>query len=136
MYKNYLPFVSKHICSNAGSHDDTRDVFQIALMVLYKQVQGSKFVLTASIMTYIFSICRYQWLKIMRKDKKVESLAKGFDLQDMDRNVIVYLEKAERYLVLQYHISKFNSNNQKILELHFQKYSTDEIAKQLGLSRL
>lgn len=136
LYKNYLPIISKYICCNGGSHDDARDVFKEAIMALYKQVQGSKFVLTASLKTYIFSICRYQWLKILRKNKKVGSLLEYFDLQDIDSNIIVHLEKAERYLLLQNHISKLKGNNRKILELHLQKYSTDEIAKQLGLSRL
>ena len=136
MYKNFLPLVSKYIYSNGGSHEDAKDVFQEAIMALYKQAQGNKLVLTTSIKTYMFSICRYQWLKILRKNKKVDSLAEDFDLQDIDSNIIVHLEKAERYLILQNNISKFQGNNLKILELHLQKYSTDEIAKQLGLSRL
>ncbi len=136
IYKNYLPVVSKYICSNGGTHDDARDVFQEALMALYKQAQGSNFALTASLKTYIYSICRYQWLKVLRKNKKVESLLEGFDLQDVESNIIVHLEKAERFLILHHHIAKFKGNNRKILELHFQKHSTDEIAEKLGLSRL
>jgi RNA polymerase sigma factor (sigma-70 family) len=136
IYKSCLPMVSKYICGNGGSHDDARDVFQEALMALYKQAQSSKFVLTASVSTYIFSICRYQWLKTLRKNKKVESLVESFDLQDDECNIIVHLEKSERFLILQNHLSKLKGNNRKILELHFQKYSTNEIAEQLGLSRL
>ena len=136
MYKKYLPEISKYVCTNGGTHDDARDVFQEALMVLYKQGQDSKFELTASIKTYVFSICRYQWLKNLQKNKKIDSIKGALDLQDFNSNIISQLEKAEQFLILQDHISKFKGNNRKILELHLQKYSTNEIAKQLGLSRL
>ena len=136
IYKTCLPSVSKYICRNGGSQDDARDVFQEALMALYKQAKESEFVLTASIKTYIFSICRYQWLKTLRKNDRLESLGEGFDLPDINNNIINHLEKAERFVILQDHISKFNNNNRKILELYFQKYSTAEIAEKLGLSKL
>ena len=135
MYEKYLPMVVKYICRNNGSYEDARDVFQEALMALYKQAQGKQFVLTVSLKTYIFSICRYQWLKVLRKNKKVESLEEDFDLQDIDSNINSHLERAEQFLLLHNHISKFSGNNRKILELHFQKYSTGEIATQLGLSK-
>jgi RNA polymerase sigma factor (sigma-70 family) len=136
LYKTCLPSISKYICKNGGSQDDARDVFQEALMALYKQAKDSNFKLSASIKTYIFSICRYQWLKTLRKNKRIESLSENFDLPDIDNNIVNHLEKAERFVILQDHISKFSNNNRKILELHFQKYSTDEIADKLGLSRL
>ncbi len=136
IYENCLPHISKYICGNGGSHDDARDVFQEALLALYKQARESNFVLTASIKTYIFSICRYQWLKILRKNKKVESFVEDFDVQDLDCNIILNIEKSERFLILQNHLAKLNGNSRKILELHLQKYSSDEIAAQLGLSRL
>lgn len=135
-YENYLPAISKYICRNNGTHDDARDVFQDALLALFKQAKGSDFILTASLKTYIFSICRYQWLKKLRKNKKEESLVDDFDLQDDGSNIIVHLEKAERFHILHNHLSMFSGNNRKILELYLKKFSTDEIAEQLGLSRL
>jgi RNA polymerase sigma factor (sigma-70 family) len=136
LYKTCLPSVSNYICRNGGSDDDARDVFQEALLALYKQAQESTFVLTASIKTYLFSICRYQWLKTLRKNKRLEPLRENFDLPDINNNVIIHLEMAERFIILQDHISKFNGNSRKILELHFQKYSTNEIAQKLSLSKL
>lgn len=136
LYHNFLPMISKFITSNGGTHDDARDVFQEALMALYKQLKSGKFVLSAGLNTYLFSICRYQWLKIIRKNKRIENIAEGFDLQDQDSNIIVHLEKAERFHILQNHLSKFSGNSRKILELYFQKFSTNEIAEQLGLSKL
>ena len=136
LYKDCLPAVSKYICGNGGTHDDARDVFQEALMALYKQAQENEFELTARIKTYIFSICRFQWLKMLRKNKRMISIEDDFDSQDIGSNIIAHLERSERFLILQKHLYKLKGNNRKILELHFQKFSTDEIAQQLGLSRL
>lgn len=135
IYKNYFPLMSSYVCNNGGSKEDARDVFQEALMAIFKQVKSKDFVLTASFKTYIFAICRFQWLKNLRKNKRIESLPEMFDIQDLDDNIIVHLEKAERYNLLQKHLDRFKGNNRKILELYFQKFSTDEISEELGLSR-
>ncbi len=134
-YENYLPMVSRYICKNGGSEEDARDVFQEALMALYKQVKSGNFRLSASLKTYIFSICRYQWLKSFRKNERYESLPEDHTLIDLDSDAIKMLEKAEKFVLLQFHLSKLNSTGQLIMELYFKKYSTAKIAETLGLSK-
>lgn len=136
LYNTYLPGVVKYVCRNGGNEEDARDVFQEALMALYKQVKAGNLRLTASLQTYIFSICRYQWLKTIRKNKRIEQLVEGFEWIDLNSDIVGKIEKAERFTLLKSHLSKMSVSSQKILDLHFQKYSTDEIAQSLGLSKL
>jgi len=136
LYKTYLPSIINYVGKNGGNEDDARDVFQEALMALYKQAKSGKFQLTASLKTYIFTICRYQWLKSIRKNKRVEHLIEDYEITDLNSDTFHKIEKAERFVLLKSHLSKMSDSNQKLLELYFQKYSTEEIAKTLGLSKL
>jgi RNA polymerase sigma factor (sigma-70 family) len=136
LYKSYLPCVTKYILNNGGIEEDARDVFQEALIVLYKQIKSKDISLTASLKTYIFSICRYRWLNNLRKNKRIESFNKEMELIDLNSDIIFQMEKAERYRLLQVHLSKLSPTDQKILNLYFQKKSTEEIADLLGLSKL
>ncbi len=135
-YESYLPIVINYIRKNGGNEEDARDVFQEALLVLYKQAKSGKFVLLASLKTYIFSICRHQWLKLLRKNQRVESFDESLEIIDLSSDIVQLVEKAERFRLLQTHLSKMSESSQQILNLHFQAYSTEEIANELGLSKL
>lgn len=135
-YTTYLPGVMKYVCRNGGNEDDARDVFQEALLVLYKQANSGKFHLSSGLETYIFSICRFQWLKHLRKNNRIESLPENLELTDLNPDVFQVIEKAEKFVLLQSHLTKLSTTGQQILNLHFQKYSTEEIAETLGLSKL
>ncbi|MFT7606709.1 MAG: RNA polymerase sigma factor (sigma-70 family), partial [Saprospiraceae bacterium] len=89
-----------------------------------------------SVKTFIYSICRYQWLNSKRKTNRIESFEEDVEIMDMNDDLLLQIEKAEKYKLLQFHLSKMNTVNQQILELYFQKFSTEEIAEKLGLSRL
>jgi RNA polymerase sigma factor (sigma-70 family) len=136
LYKNYLPSITRYVCTNGGNEEDARDVFQEALLVLYKQTKTGNFKLSASLKTYIFSVCRFQWLKCIRKNKRIESLTEGFEVIDLNSDAVKLLEKAEKFVLLQSHLSRLSSTSQQIMDLYFQKYSTQQIADKLGLSKL
>ena len=60
----------------------------------------------------------------------------SLDLIDLDNDYLEQLERAEKFRLIQQHLAKMNTTNQKILRLYFQNYSTNEIAQQLGLTNL
>jgi RNA polymerase sigma factor (sigma-70 family) len=135
-YESHLPIVINYIRKNGGNDEDARDVFQEALLVLYKQAKSGEFVLLASLKTYIFSICRHQWLKLLRKNQRVESFDESLEIIDLSSDIVQQVEKAEKFRLLQTRLSKMSESSQQILNLHFQNYSTEEIAHKLGFSKL
>ena len=71
LYK-YYPKVEKLIRSKGGTKDDAQDIFQEGLIILYKKVLKPDFELTASLSTYLYSICRLLWSNELRKRKQSE----------------------------------------------------------------
>lgn len=67
------PTIEGYIINNNGSKEDAKDIFQNALIVLYKKVKSPEFELTAKLSTYLFSICKNNWLKALRNKKKAST---------------------------------------------------------------
>jgi len=68
------------VLKNSGSREDAEDIYQEALIILIRKVQSADFVLTSSLNTYLYSICRFLWSERLRKKNK---------------NIEVELEKVE-----------------------------------------
>ncbi|WP_028982384.1 RNA polymerase sigma factor [Sporocytophaga myxococcoides] len=67
LYKHF-PMIRKMIISKGGKMEDAEDVFQEALIILYKKVRYTEFNLTSKLSTYLYSICRFLWKDILIKN--------------------------------------------------------------------
>ena len=71
IYKNNLTPVKQLVLHNAGSESDAEDVFQEALIVIFKKLRDDPvFELDAAFSTYIYSIARLLWLKHLKQRLK------------------------------------------------------------------
>lgn len=68
---NILPTAKKYISANSGTNDDAEDIFQDALVILYKKVNTDNFVLTVPLKTYLLAIIKNCWLQELRRRKKL-----------------------------------------------------------------
>jgi DNA-directed RNA polymerase specialized sigma24 family protein len=66
IYKANYGVVEHHVLKNSGSSDDAKDVFQEGIIILCKNIREGKFQGTSTIGTYLFSICRFVWLKMLQ----------------------------------------------------------------------
>src|SRR5210317_1506630 len=73
IYKNSFQPVKQLILNNAGSENDAEDIFQEALIIIFKKLKEEvKFELTSAFTTYVYSISRLLWLKHLRNIKRIE----------------------------------------------------------------
>jgi len=135
IYKNSFIPVKQLILNNAGSENDAEDIFQEALIILFKKLKDEeKFELSSAFTTYIYSISRLLWLKHLRNIKRIEIDPLNRDheeriefeppspVQDKDLRLAIY----QRTLLL------IPEDCQKILRLTAQDLTSSEIARQLG----
>jgi len=135
IYKNSYTPVKQLILNNAGSETDAEDIFQEALIVVFKKLRDAPdFELEASFSTYIYSIARLLWLKHLRHIKKIEIDPLNRDMEDR----IEFEEPSPvedndlRMAIYQRTLLKIPEDCQKILQLTAQDLSSSEIAEQLG----
>jgi RNA polymerase sigma factor (sigma-70 family) len=126
---NVLPSIKKYITANTGTGEDAKDIFQDALVVLYKKVHTGEFVLSVPLKSYLHAVAKNLWLQELRRRKKLpfdESVKDIADFKIDDEPVFGNAEAA------------FNLLGEKCRQLlmlfYFRKKSFREIAASLAFS--
>ena len=135
IYKNSFNPVKQLILHNAGSENDAEDIFQEALIIIFRKLKNSSGInLTASFNTYIYSISRLLWLKHLRKIKRIEIDPLNRDMEERIEfeEPSPVQDKDLRMAIYQRTLMKIPEDCQKILRLTAQDITSKEIANQLG----
>jgi len=135
IYKNSFTPVKQLILHNAGSESDAEDIFQEALIIIFKKLRDHPhFRLEAAFTTYIYSIARLLWLKHLRQIKKIEIDPLNRDMEERIEfeEPSPVQDKDLRLAIYQRTLMKIPEDCQKILQLTAQDLSSSEIAEQLG----
>ena len=78
-----LPSAKKYICSNSGTSDDAKDIFQDTLVILYKNVQSENFTLSVPLKTYMLGIIKNLWLQELRRRNKMPVIQGEIDMPEV-----------------------------------------------------
>ncbi len=135
IYKNSFNPVKQLILNNAGSDSDAEDIFQEALIIVFKKLKKElDFELTSTFNTYIYSISRLLWLKHLRQIRKIEIDPLNRDMEDRIEfeEPSPVQDKDLRMAIYQRTLLKIPEDCQKILRLTAQDVTSREIARQLG----
>jgi RNA polymerase sigma factor (sigma-70 family) len=134
IYKEYYPTIKFLITTNSGTETDAEDVFQDALVVLFRKISRENLVLTSSFKTFLYSICRNLWLQ--RLDRRVfrNEFLEMEDLGELQEvtNSEQPEEEQEKYQLFQQHFFRLSEDCQKVLKLFMSKTSLKEIAEIMG----
>jgi RNA polymerase sigma factor (sigma-70 family) len=139
VYKTYFPLITKHIISNSGDVTDAKDVFQDALMAIYKALSNGLEIKECSFQTYLYAVCKKIWLNQLAKNKNkpfVEwklndeiiadtpvEIANEFDEIFNENNKMKIFEQC---------LSELPEDCKKVLELFFDKVPLKNIAQIMG----
>jgi RNA polymerase sigma factor (sigma-70 family) len=130
LYQQHYPMVRYLVIQNSGSATEADDVFQDGLMVLIQKLAQGDFQLTATLKTFMYSVCRNIWLKRLRAKGKTK-------LIDFENPIEVAEEPEESneplLKQLQLCLESIGDSCGKVLErFYFLKMSMEEIATELG----
>ena len=135
IYKNSFNAVKQLVVHNAGSDSDAEDIFQEALIIIFKKLRDDDdFKLTANFTTYIYSIARLIWLKHLKQIKKIEIDPLNRDMEERIEfeEPLPVEDKDLRMAIYQRTLSQIPEDCQKILRLTAEDVTSREIARRLG----
>ena len=136
IYKQYYYNINYFIKKNQGSEDDASDIFQEAIIVIYRKLKENDLIFEkSSFAGYLFSVCRFLWLKQLEKRKiERERLNDSLPFQEdlYDENLVEVIDKNERYGLYQKHFGTLSTDCQKLLQMFFEKVPLKEIARVMG----
>jgi len=72
LYKTHYPMIFNLICSNNGTEQEAKDIYQETIIAFYERVQQQDFVLTCKIKTYLYAVARRLWLKRLWEKKRFD----------------------------------------------------------------
>ncbi len=121
--------VKKHILENNGNNDDVQDVFQDALVILYKKVQEPSFSLTSSLQTYTVAIVKNIWHQELRRKNKFQTT----EVIDIAQETVP--DETENFTNANAAFNLLGEKCKQLLTLFYhKKLSFKEIAAQLAFS--
>ena len=125
----------KLIVSKGGSNEDAKDVFQEALIIFYEKARQEDFQLTATIGTYLYSVCRFLWKDQLVKKKGKSTAEFSSELSSADEAELQeVLKKEEQFIKMETVLNQIGEKCLELLQLFYYKgLRMKEIASKLGL---
>jgi len=136
MYKEFYPSMERFILYNSGDEEDAKDLFQEALMIVFRKIRNDNFTLSCSFLTYLYSIVKNLWLKELRTRRNRGIIINELeDIEDVDCHVNFENEfnLNVEYFIFRLHFNQLSKSCKQILKMFFDKISYKEIAEVLNL---
>lgn len=140
VYDSYFDSIKNMVYNKSRSEDLAYDVFQEALVVIYKKSQNKDFqIKNSSFFTYFYAVCRITLLSMFNKRSKdvlnqsveiAESNEGSDDLEDAQ----FLIEEGIKEQLFHKYLQKISDNCLDILKLVMQGYQSDKIASELNMS--
>ena len=131
---NFRP-IKQYVLFNKGTETDANDIFQEALIILYRKVQEPDFNLTSSLSTFLYSIAKLLWLKELSKKNKNASITDDLDyIVDDNDNISELIDRNERLRLYRQKYEELSDDCKKVLQMFLMKIPISEITKIMGYS--
>ena len=135
LYREYFPVIRSFVQNNSGSEEDAADLFQDALIVFYHKVRDKKFELSCTIKTFIFSICKRQWLKKLNRKKQQLLKNETFETVSLEPNIEDILEDSEQSKLVSRLLKQIGEDGERILTyFFFDGMKTEEVTQKMGFA--
>ena len=115
---------------NGSSEKDGVDIFTYAIMSFVKQCYRPKFELSKDINAYLYTIAKYEWMRINKKKMKTIPEDERYDITD-GYNIETSLIDRERIAELKKSLSRLDEKCRKVITLWANNLKMREIALQM-----
>ncbi|BAX80181.1 RNA polymerase sigma factor [Labilibaculum antarcticum] len=132
IYSKFFPSIRNYIENNNGNEEDARDLFQEAIIVIYRKMKKEPLVLNCNFKTYIYSVCRLLWLKQLEKRKNSNEISSEAILDNRLDEATETYDQTERYRLYQKHFKLLGPDCKQLLQLTLEKVSLKEISEIMG----
>lgn len=127
VYKEMYPFVESYVIQHGGTSDQAQDVFQEALIVIFRKISAEKLSLQCKFSTYLYAICKRIW--IQERKKEYLRTNKLNEISSLAEAAIHYGQETidEARELFEKHFRKISADCQKILQMYFNGLTIEEI---------
>jgi RNA polymerase sigma factor (sigma-70 family) len=134
VYNEYFYLIKNYVIVNGGKETDAGDIFQEAIVVIFKNLKNREFEINCSFGAYLLGLCKIIWNK-----KRVEYITRETpmreDFECTPSNEEKLLEDYRQNLrnrLFQKHYRNLESHCKKVLRMFYKNNSFEEIALEMG----
>jgi RNA polymerase sigma factor (sigma-70 family) len=134
LYKTHYPMVLNLICSNSGTEQEAKDVYQEAVIAFYEKLQQQNFMLTCRIKTYLYAVSRRLWLKRLAEKKRYHGKIEETDVfAGIEEEMTDIEEKEKKFQVMSRSLDGLGEPCRSIIEDFYVKdHSMEQISNKFG----
>jgi RNA polymerase sigma factor (sigma-70 family) len=128
VYDTQYPIIEGYIVHNQGTRDQAQDVFQEAMIIVYKRVKSGKLELSCKFGTYVYAICKNIWIQerkkyMLRAEKLRQQPLMVNDPGPADDPLL----QDHLKVLFDKHFNELSEDCQKILSMYFNNFNVEEI---------
>lgn len=133
IYDEYFFQVARYIYHHSGNEQDARDVFQEALVALFRKQREGGLEITSSFKNYLIGICKIQWfMELKRREKFKTRSMEEISAESVHGPADLFNEETARFQLYQNHFNRLGEICRKILKMFYNKVPMEEIARVMG----
>ena len=135
VYRTNLPVIVRFVQQNSGNEKDGEDIFQEAMVLIFKKLKSDTLQLNCAFGTYLYAVCKNIWLSRLRKQRRMiidSNLSKN--AVDLGNDMLEAIVTNERHALYRKCFDQLSPKCQELLELYFQGTKPEEIAQKLNSS--
>lgn len=133
LYKTHYPMVVNLVCSNSGTEQEAKDVYQECLIAFYERVRQPGFTLTCKIKTYLYAVCRRLWLKRLSEKKRFPDIAPGEVFPQIEEEMAEIEESEKKFMFIGKSLDNLGEPCRSIIEdFYVRDLSMDDIRDKHG----
>lgn len=138
IYERFAPKIKNWILQNSGSEDDAADIFQEALVDVYRQAKEKALQLTCPFEAFLLLICKRKWLNELKKRSRQPVTNDPEKLSDVGEDVFALTEQMqaqdERAKLFMTMFEKLGEMCRKVIRLCLSGKPQEEVAAMLGVT--
>ena len=137
LYDEYYPLVQMNLLEHSAEKAEVKDVFQEAIILIYRKVKNDTLQLNSSFRNYFLSVTWYIWIKELRTKNSHSRIIENYNYLHETYTEHNVTEKEYQlhmqYKLYQEYFKKLTKKCRKILKWYLKNVPLKEIAKKAGL---
>ena len=128
LYDSFFDTIKSYVLKNTGTEDDAYDIFQDALMVLFKKIQLNDLEENTDVKGYVFGVSKNLWHEHLRKNRKNVEMDKEL-VDDFDPSDLLDTPLEQ---IVQRSFLKLKPECQEVLNMVIKGHDYKDIARKMN----
>lgn len=138
IYDRFSPGIRRYILQNQGGDSDAADIFQEALIDIYRQARHKQLVLTCPFEPFLLLVCKRKWLNEIKKRRRGTVTKDPDELSEFAEDVFELAENLardeERARLFLEQFRRLGQKCREIIRLTLGGGKQEEVASRLGVT--